>query len=189
MKIKILALLLVYTTVTYAQRYENAFAIQAKYGIMKGEGQIIKDIATASSLGGQLFIGQKGYFFESNLLFHDFSVDYKQVDKNISYQLYGLNLMGGWSFENLEPFYFNIKAGGFAGYYIVNKGIDKDETYGTTFVNPVKGITYGALTALEAEIVIWKKLAGVVSYSQYFYPNDGWIRWQYAIEAGFKWYM
>lgn len=173
----------------HAQRKAGGVALQAKYGIMKGEGEIIKDYATTGSLGVQMYLGEKGYFFDTNLLFQDFYVDYEQANQKMPYQLYGLNVMGGWSFENLAPFYLNIKAGGFAGYYVANKGINKEDTYGTTFVNPVKGVTFGIVASAEAEIVIWNKLAGVVSFSQYYYPSDKWIRSQYAIEAGFKWYF
>lgn len=184
------------STITYAQRNNNALAIQAKVGVMEvlkwkgeGKGQIIKDLPTTASLGVQWFIGQKGYFLEGNAIFQDFSITHNEINKELPYQLYGLNIMGGWSLEQLNPLYINLRAGGFAGYYSVNKGERRENVYGTAFVNPVEGITYGAIGAAELEIVIWQKLSGIVSYSQYFYAKDNWIRWQYAAQAGLKYYL
>lgn len=53
----------------------------------------------------------------------------------------------------------------------------------------VKGFTYGAVASAEVEIAIWKRLSGVVSFSEYFYPKDKWIRWNYGVKAGFKVYL
>lgn len=184
------------TITTYAQRNDNAIAIQAKAGIMEtlklkgeGKGEIIKDFSTTASLGGQWFIGQKGYFLEGNFVMQDFSVNHNELSKSIPYRFYGLNAMGGWSFEELSPLFLNLKLGGFGGYFSVNNGEKKESIYQTTFVNPIEGITYGGVASAELEVIIWKQLAGVVSYSQYFYTNDKWIRWQYAAEIGLKWYL
>lgn len=173
----------------FGQRYDNSISVQAKFGIMKGEGQYLKDLASTGQVGVQYFFGGKGYFLEANALMQDFTIDYEEIKQKIPYQLYGLNAMFGWSFEDFNPFFLNVKVGGFAGYYTANKGIDKEMMYNTTFVNEVRGVTYGGVASAEAEIVIWKKLTGVVSFSQYFYPMDKWIRWQYGLEAGFKWYF
>lgn len=187
---------IVINTITYAQRNDNAITIQAKAGVMEtlkwkgdGKGELIKDLPTTASLGVQWFIGQRGYFVEGNAIMQDFSINHTELNKAIPYQLYGLNIMGGWSFENLYPLYINLKAGGFGGYYTVNKGKKKEDVYGTTFTNPVEGIIYGVTGSAELEIIIWKQLAGVVSYAQYFYSNDKWIKWQYTAEVGLKWYL
>lgn len=187
---------IVISAITYAQRNDNAITIQAKAGVMEtlkwkgdGKGELIKDLPTTASLGTQWFIGQRGYFVEGNAIMQDFSINHTELNKAIPYQLYGLNIMGGWSFENLHPLYINLKAGGFGGYYTVNKGKRKEDVYGTTFTNPVEGISYGATASAELEIVIWKRLSGVLSYGQYFYVNDKWIRWQYTAEVGLKWYL
>jgi len=187
---------IVISSITYAQRNDNAITIQAKAGVMEvlkwkgdGKGELIKDLPTTASLGTQWFIGQRGYFVEGNAIMQDFSINHTELNKAIPYQLYGLNIMGGWSFENLHPLYINLKAGGFGGYYTVNKGKRKEDVYGTTFTNPVEGISYGAIASAELEIVIWKRLSGVLSYGQYFYVNDKWIRWQYTAEVGLKWYL
>lgn len=192
----LLLILSVLGGILYAQRADNAIALHAKFGTMEtfkwkgeGKGQILKDLPSMASLGGQWFIGQKGYFFEGNFIMQDFSIDYEEINKVLPYRLYGINAMGGWSLEDLNPFYLNIKAGGFAGYYIVNNAEKKEEVYNTTFSNPVEGITYGAMGEVEAEMVIYKKLSGVFSYSQYYYPLDKWIRWQYATQVGLKWYF
>ena len=175
--------------IIFGQRYDNSVALQAKFGIMKGEGQIVKNLATTGQIGVQWFFGQKGYFLEGNAIMQDFSIDYEEIKATIPYRMYGVNIMTGWSYEELNPVFFNIKAGGFAGYYIVNKRVDKDSVYMTTFVNSVRGISYGVVASAETEIVIWRKLTGVVSFSQYYYPMDKWIRWQYALEGGLKWYF
>ena len=96
----------------YAQRADNAIALHAKFGVMEtfkwkgeGKGQILKNLPSIASLGGQYFMGQKGYFFEGNLIMQDFSIDYEEINKVLPYRLYGINAMGGWSLENLNPFY------------------------------------------------------------------------------------
>lgn len=172
-----------------AQRNENTIAVQAKYGITKStDGTVQGSIAT--SLGVQIFKGKKGFFFEANTIYQNFRFRYyNQIEDKIPYQIYGLNAMAGYSYENLEYLFVNLKLGGFAGYYIANHGYEREQTYQTVLPNPVKGITYGAVGVAELEKVFWKNLAGVVSYSQYYYPKDKWIRWQYAIEIGVKWYF
>lgn len=174
--------------VMFAQRSNDALAIHAKAGIMKGKGELIKDVAGSANLGLQWFAGQKGFFIEGGFLLQDFQIKHEELNIDIPYTMYGVNVMGGWSFEDLNPLFLNAKIGGFAGYYIANKGEEKEAVYGTNLPE-VKGITYGALASAEAEIVIWRRLSGVASFSQYFYPNDKWIRWNYAIEAGFKFYL
>lgn len=173
----------------YAQRAENAVAIHAKAGIMKGKGELIKDVASATNLGVQWYIGQRGFLIEGNAILQDFSVEHKELQLEIPYTLYGVNIMGGWSYEDLNPFFVNLKLGGFAGLYQANKGDEKESVYGSTLASPVKGFTYGAVGEVEGEITIWRNLTGVVSFSQYFYPNDKWIKWNYAIQAGFKYYL
>ena len=180
---------LITTLSSYAQRVDDAIALQAKVGIMKGKGEMIKDIASSASFGVQYFAGHKGFLLEGNFLVQDFSVNHQYLEKELPYKMYGINLMGGWSFERLNPLFLGVKAGGFAGYYTANKGNEKEDVYGTTLKNDVKGLTYGAVASAEAEITIWRRMAGVVSFSQYFYPNDKWIKWNYAIEAGIKVYL
>lgn len=189
MKKVILLVLGLISGAIYAQRAEDAIAIHAKAGIMKGKGEIVKDLASSVNLGLQWFVGQQGFLVEGGFFMQDFLIDYKPIGKELPYRLYGLNVMGGWSLEDLNPLFFNVKAGGFAGYYLANNGNEKEDVYNTTLVNEVTGITYGAVTSLEAEVTIWKKLTGVASFSQYFYPNDKWIKWNYAVEAGLKWYL
>lgn len=172
----------------YAQRRSNGWALQARYGLMQGKGDIMGN-AVETNLGTSITIGNKGVLAELNLFAQDFSFEHKELKKEIPYQLYGLNVMGGWSYEGIRKLYLNFKAGGFAGYSIVNKGDAKEDVYGTTFVNPVKGITYGVVGSPEVELVIFRKLTATASYTQYFYPNDKWIRWQYTVNAGLKLYF
>lgn len=188
-KMFFMLLYIVTGAIAFAQRSDNTIALHSKFGIMKGEGTIIPSVATTSELGILWFLGEKGYFVEGNLLMQDFSIDYKEISRAVPYKLYGVNLMVGWSYEDLNPFFFNFKAGGFAGYHIVNRGNEKDEVFHTTFVNSVENITYGIVASTETEIVIWKKLTGMFSYSQYYYPMDKWIRWQYALQGGLRWYF
>ena len=180
---------LIATLSSYAQRADNAIALQAKAGIMEGKGEIIKDIASTASFGVQYFAGHRGFLIEGNAFMQDFSINHQDLGKTLPYSLYGINLMGGWSFERLNPLFLGIKLGGFAGYYTVNKGDEREDVYNTVLENDVKGITYGALASAEVEIAIWKRLSGVVSFSQYFYPNDKWIRWNYTAKAGLKLYL
>ena len=180
---------LIATLSGYAQRADNAIALQAKAGIMEGKGEIIKDIASTASFGVQYFAGHRGFLIEGNAFMQDFSINHQDLGKTLPYSLYGINLMGGWSFERLNPLFLGIKLGGFAGYYTVNKGDEREDVYNTVLENDVKGITYGALASAEVEIAIWKRLSGVVSFSQYFYPKDKWIRWNYGAKAGFKVYL
>lgn len=171
-----------------AQRSDDAIAIHGKAGIMKGEGQMINTASTVN-LGLQWFTGQKGFFLEGGFLLQDFLIEYEPIQKKLPYTMYGINAMGGWSYENLNPVFFNVKAGGFLGYYTYNKGDNKEEVYNSTLENDVKGLTYGATIEGEVEFVIWRKLTGIASFSQYFYPNDKWIRWNYALAIGAKWYL
>lgn len=196
MKKIVFLMLITLSSITYAQRTDGGISIQAKFGLLEtlqgkkeGKGELIKDMSSFGSLGVQYLIGQAGAFLEANALMKDFSIYYEEIDKPIPYRLYGLNVMGGWSYEDLNPFYINLKIGGFGGYAIINKGENKDGIYNTTFDNSVKGLSYGAVGSVEGEIVIWKKLTGVIAYEQYFYPKDKWIRWQYGINAGLKYYF
>ena len=185
---RILLFFVLLTSTIYAQRADDAIAIHAKAGIMKGKGELVKDVAGSANLGLQWFAGQNGFLIEGGALLQDFLIKHKEVDIDIPYTLYGGNVLVGWSFEDLNPLFLQAKLGGFAGYYIANKGEEKEAVYGTNLPD-VKGFTYGALASAEAEVVIWNRLSGVASFAQYFYPNDKWIRWNYAIEAGLKFYL
>lgn len=174
--------------VAFGQRSKNVVSLHGKVGYMEGKGILMQDFASSATFGVQQLLG-KGYLWEANLFAQDFSVTHKELENTIPYSLYGLNVMGGWSLENLNPLYFNFKIGGFGGYYVANRGEDVEKEFGTTFTNSVKGITYGALAEAEAEVILLGRLSAVGSFTQFFYPKDNWITWNYTVQAGLKFYF
>lgn len=181
-------LLCMFCIVAFGQRSKNVVSFHGKVGYMEGRGILMQDFASSATLGVQQLLG-KGYLWEANLFAQDFSVHHEKIENPIPYSLYGLNVMGGWSLESLNPLYFNFKIGGFGGYYIINKNEGKDEEFGTTFMNRVSGVNYGALAEAEAEIILLGRLSAVGSFTQFFYPKDSWIRWNYTVQAGLKFYL
>ena len=186
MKIKLLVGVLLLSIGSFAQRKNDGWAIQSHYGIMEGKGQM-SNYASTASIGVNFFPGSRGYLVESNLMIHDYFVDKDNL--NLPYKLYGLNVMGGWSYENLSPFFLNLKAGAFVGIERINNGKDRDNLYGILLPIDVTKFTYGAVISPEAEIVIWKRLTGLLCFSQYWNIKSEVSEWKYSVELGIKWYL
>lgn len=185
----ILVMVLLFSIGGYAQRKNDGWAIQGHYGIMKGEGQISKFASTAS-LGVSHYPGSKGFLIEANLFVNDSYVDKDKF--NLPYRLYGLNVIGGWSYENLQPVFINFKAGLIGGFEQVNNGNK------TTNWNNLEGVplqvdtdkfVYGAVISPEIELAIWRNLSVTVSFSQYWNLRSDVSEWKYSGNIGLKWYL
>ncbi len=178
----------------YAQRKAGGWAVQGDFGIMAGKGQMNKLFgafpdgqATSASAGASVLIGNKGYLFETNLFMNDYFVD--KDNFNLPYRLYGLNALGGWSYEGIRKIYLNFKAGGFIGIQKINNGNDKEATTGATYPNSVSGFAYGILISPELEFLIYRNITLKASYSQYWQPSGKWSKFQYGFEFGVKYYL
>jgi hypothetical protein len=185
----ILVMVLLFSIGGYAQRKNDGWSIQGHYGIMKGEGQISKFASTAS-VGVSHYPGSKGFLIEANLFVNDSYVDKDKF--NLPYRLYGLNVIGGWSYENLQPVFINLKAGLIGGFEQVNNGNK------TTNWNNLEGVplqvdtdkfVYGAVISPEIELAIWRNLSGTVSFSQYWNLRSDVSEWKYSGNIGLKWYL
>ena len=106
--------------------------------------------------------------------------------------MYGLNVIGGWSYENLQPVFINLKAGLIGGFEQVNNGNK------TTNWNNLEGVplqvntdkfVYGAVISPEIELAIWRNLSGTVSFSQYWNLRSDVSEWKYSGNIGLKWYL
>lgn len=171
----------------YAQRQEGGLSLQARYGIMKGDGSV-SSYASSASLGFSKMIGIKGYMFEGNVIFHDFKVPYEQINQEFSRQFYGINVFGGWSYGDVKPFYFNLKLGGFGGYELVNNGNKKNDE-GLEFPMEVSTLSFGAVASPEVEVILSRQFTLSLAYSQYYNATSKWNKWQYSLELGVKYYF
>lgn len=178
----------------YGQRQAGGWAIQGKFGLMEGRGQMNtfwgafpEGQAVSTSIGVNTLIGNKGTMFEANLFMNDYFVD--KDNFNLPYRLYGLSALGGWSYEKVRKFYFNLKGGTFAGIERVNGGNDKEANTGATFANSVSNFVYGVLVMPEVEYSVYNKITLTVSYTQYWKPSSKWSRFSYGLELGVKYYL
>ena len=170
----------------YGQRKENGWALQARYGIMEGKGET-SGIASELNFGTSVTIGKRGALAEANLFLQDYYVDKDNL--NLPYKLYGLNALGGWSYEGVRNFYFNIKGGVFIGVENVNNGNTTESQFGTPLAHPINGFTYGFLVAPEVEIKVWDRLTLLVNFNQYWNRGSEYANWKYSVNAGLKYYL
>lgn len=194
---KLLLLALTFISIgTFAQRQDKGLAIQGRFGIMEGQGQMNsffgafpKGKATSFSLGVGMPIGTKGFITEANIFFHDFTIPYKEIEKDLTRHFYGANLLAGWSYTDIQPLYLNLKAGGFAGFELVNNGNNHIEELGAKFPNDTKGFNYGVVISPEVEVILARKITATLTYSQYINLNSQWNKQQYSLELGLKYYF
>lgn len=170
---------------SFAQQ-TNTIALQANIGLMNGKGEFIGNNASNISLGAQFFVRNGDYFIESNLFMQDYFVDKEKF--NLPYQLYGLSVLGGYSYE-MGKLYLNFKGGGFIGKEKVNRGKDIEEVHGTFLKNSVNSFTYGVVVSPEFEFRIWEKLNGVANFNQYWNIKSKYADWKYSINLGLKYYL
>ncbi|GIJ95390.1 hypothetical protein CAPN002_26080 [Capnocytophaga stomatis] len=194
MKKVIFLILVVLGTTVHAQRKAGGWAIQARYGLMEGKGQMNSFFgafpegqATSGQVGVNLLIGNKGLMAEANLFMNDYFVD--TTNFNLPYRLYGLNALGGWSYEGFRKLYLNLKAGAFAGIERINDGNDRENITGGKYRNSVAGLTYGIILNPELEIVLYRKLSLTISSTQYWHPSNKWTRFQHSGDIGLKYYL
>ena len=187
-------ILVVLGTTSYAQRKAGGWAVQARYGLMEGKGQMNsfwgafpEGQATSGAIGANVLIGNKGLMAEGNFFMNDYFVD--KDNFNLPYRLYGLNILGGWSYEGFRKIYLNFKGGGFIGIENVNNGKQTENIYEILLPNSVDAFTYGMLIIPEVEIKIWNKLSGLVSFSQYWNIGSKYSHFKYDVNLGVKWYF
>lgn len=177
-----------------AQRQDGGWAVQGKFGIMEGKGQMNSFFgafpegqATSAQIGVNLLVGNKGLMAEANFFMNDYFVDTTNFD--LPYRLYGLNVLGGWSYEGFRKLYLNFKGGAFAGIERINNGNDRDSVTKGKYKNSVRGLTYGIVLNPELEIVLYKKLSLTISSSQYWHPSNKWTKFQHSGDIGLKYYL
>lgn len=191
----ILVVMMILTSVSVnAQRKAGGLAIQGKFGLMEGRGQMNnfwgafpEGQATSFSLGINRLQGNKGAMFETNVFVNDFYVD--EDNLNLPYRLIGLNILGGWSYEKMRFIDFNFKVGVFAGNEKINNGKITENEYQIPLKKSVSNFTYGAVFNPEMEFKIWANLHGILAFSQYYYIGSKYADWKYSVDLGVKWYL
>jgi hypothetical protein len=184
----ILLIFCIFVSEIQAQRQSDSWALQGSFGIMGRSGSFLNnDMATQYTFGGTRMLGS--YFVEANVFMQDFGVKHYQLQNHIPFRVYGINALGGWSYEGWFPVMFNFKAGGLAGYQFVNKESDRDSEFNTKLSNEIKGFTYSVVGSIEGELNLVHGLNFTLAYNQYYYPTNKWIRWQFAANAGLKYYF
>lgn len=180
----------------YSQRQEGGIAFQGRFGIMDGKGTMNnffglskENKASFASAGMSMLLGDEGlYSFDANLIAKDMTIIHDDINQRLPIRVYGLEALGGYSFEDFEPLFINLKGGGFVGYQVVNKGETKSALYGSQ-INNTKGIVYGAVISPELELIIWQNLGILVSFNQYYYINNKWLKFNYSVNLGLKYYL
>lgn len=177
----------------YGQRSDGVMAIQLHYGISEGRGQqnnffglFNEPKASMGGIGLSYTVGNKGFLVDANLFFQDYYVDKDKF--NLPYQLYGINLQGGWSYENLEFMYINLKAGGFIGIEKVNNG-EKTGAYGIPLKNSVENFTYGVILTPEIEVKLYRNLFLTLQGNQYWNIGSKYANLKFSTELGLKYYI
>lgn len=189
----IFIMVLLFSIGGYAQRRDGIMAIQLHYGISEGKGQMNKFFglfnepkASMGGVGLSYIAGNKGFLVDANLFFQDYYVDKEKL--NLPYQLYGINLQGGWSYEKLEFIYINLKAGGFIGLEKINNG-EKLGIYGIPLKNSVENFTYGMVFTPEIEIALYRNLFLIVQGNQYWNVGSKYANLKFSTELGLKYYL
>lgn len=177
-------MMILFSIGTFAQRKASGYALRTSAGIMKGKGEILKEIGSTASIGFSHIIGNTLFLVDADFVIKDFSTEYENQD--LYNRFYGLKLQGGYSIEKLEPLYFNFKAGVFSGFEQVNKGKETENLYGIKLPHPVDNFVYGIAVTPEVEVVLYKKLNLIVNYSQYLGMKSKYAKWYYSVEAGIK---
>lgn len=190
MKKKIFLMLFVlgYIGIVKAQRQAGGWAVQGRYGIMGGKGEV-SSYASSFGVGLNKTIGNKGMLIEGNMIFHDFKIPYEELNRDFTRQFYGLNILTGWSYENFYPLYLNFKVGGFLGYEIVNKGNKFDDVNQVSIPINVNNFNYGIVVSPEIEVILTNFLTLGITFSQYWNVSSKWNKQQYSLEMGIKYYF
>lgn len=177
----------------YGQRRDGVVAIHLHYGLTEGKGQVSNFFgffnepkASMGGVGLSYILGNKGFLVDTNLFFQDYYVDKDKL--NLPYQLYGLNLQGGWSYEKIRFMYINLKAGGFIGLEKINNG-EKNGAYGIPLKNPVENFTYGVVLTPEVEIKLYRNLFLTLQGNQYWNIGSKYANLKFSTELGLKYYL
>ena len=134
--------------------------------------------------------------FRSNYRVNTSSISLEGKLRGLAYELSGINAMVGWTFEKLYPLSINLKAGVFGAYEKINEGRDKVNLLVNNLVVKdvdlpfkTKGYTFGFLASPELEVVLWKKISAIASYTQYYNPISKVFEWNNSFEIGLKMYI
>ncbi|MFJ1366988.1 hypothetical protein ACILDU_11185 [Capnocytophaga canimorsus] len=179
MKRMFFLILAVLGTTVQAQRQAGGWAVQAQGGIMsKG---------FTGTLGTSYTIGQRGFLTEAQMFYQKFDIDY--VTQPIPYELYALELKGGYSYEKLHPLYIQLKLGAFGGLQNVNGGNREEQVYHSQLPYDVDGFTFGLLVNPELELVLLPKLSLLFAFTQYKNLASDYSKANFSATAGLKYYF
>lgn len=186
----ILTLIILFSAiVVQAQgRRADQSSVQAGYGYMP---DMIDKGDTSSFMFkagyGQVF-GDKGFLGKAEFFYSKYWVNY-QKEQILPYQKYGINVQGGWSYEELSPVFLNGFAGIFGAFEQVNNGKKTDPVYNAAIPSKVKQFTYGFTGTFEVEIILVRNLNLTADYTQFYDMKSKFSKGQYAVFGGLKYYI
>lgn len=162
---------------------------------LKATGGAVKFADLKATLGVNKMIGDTPFFLEGEVFYLRFPIEGREVSDSHHQErwekstLYGLKFGAGWSYEELNPVFFNFKASGFAGYEGVNHGGDKKGYDGIELPYPVNNFVYGAVVSPELEVALGEKVSLCLAFSQYVNLGSKYSHYFTSLEIGVKFYF
>lgn len=187
MKYILFTLFFSFSALTYAQgRREDQSSIYTQYGYMPDKNDLTDGFMIKG--GYRKVIGNSGVLGKIEGFYQDYKIEYRS-NQILPYQKYGLALNGGYSYENLAPFFINIYAGAYGAYEFVNNGSERDPKFNALIPVKVKGFVYGLSGSVELEIILARKLSFIADYTQYYDFKSDFSKSNYAFFGGLQYYI
>lgn len=175
--------LLLLTTMVYAQRQEKSWSIQARAGLFVKDFNSFPNYANVGLW--KRFKG--GYFVEANYVYNDFKLDYEEIP----YKFQGASLAGGWSLESLRGVFLNFRGGAFLGNEKVNElnSISQKTGAKLPYDNTKPVNVYGFLVGGEVEVKLYRNFSFLFGIEEYWYKSSKYADWNFGLSSGLKCYL
>lgn len=167
-------------------RRDGQSAIHANYGFPLGKKGNQSEMMVKA--GYSRTFGDKGILGKAEFFYKTYGVSY--IDSNpLPYQMYGVNVNAGYSFEKLQYVYLTAYAGLYGGFEVVNKNNPKEPTHGQTINGELRGFRYGISASAEVEVPVIRNFSIIADYTQFFNLTSKFSKAIGTVNGGVKYYF